>query len=57
MQEKGKTKDFHSKEKDRAKLTAVPLAGNHMQTRRSKLKHIIQGKKKEISTRHKKTNG
>lgn len=57
MQEKGKTKDCHSKEKDRAKLTAIPLAGNHMQTRQSKLKHISQGKEKEISTRCKKKNG
>ena len=50
MQEKGKTKDFHSKEKDRAKLTVVPLVWNHMQTRRSKLEHLSQGKEKEIST-------
>ena len=57
MQEKGKMKDFHSKEKDRAKLTDVPLAGNHTQTRRSKLKHISQGKEKEISTRRKKMTG
>ena len=49
MQEKGKTKDCRSKEKDRAKLTTIPLAGNHMQTRRSKLKHLNQGKGKEIS--------
>ena len=57
MQEKGKMKDFHSKEKYRAKLIVVPLAGNHMQTRRSKLKHISQGKEIEISTRRKKAKG
>lgn len=57
MQEKEKTKDCRSKEKDRAKLTVVPLAGNHMQTRRSKLKHLSQGNEKEISTRRKKTTG
>ena len=57
MQEKGKTRDCRSKEKDRAKLTDVPLAGNHIQTRRSKLKHFSQGKEKEISTRRKKTTG
>jgi len=55
MQGKGKMKDCRSKEKERAKLTAVPLAGNHMQ-RRSKLKHISQGKEKEMSTQRKKTN-
>jgi len=33
MQEKGKNKDCRSKEKDRAKITVVPLAGNHIQTR------------------------
>ena len=54
MEENGKSKDCHSKEKDRAKLTAVPLVGNHMQTRRSKLKHLSQGKEKEISTQRKK---
>jgi len=48
MQKKGKTKDFHPKEKDIAELTTVPVAGNHMQTRRSKLKHISQGREKEI---------
>ncbi len=57
MQEKGKSKDFHPKEKDMAKLTVVPLVGNHMQIRRSKLKHISQGKEMEISTRHEKANG
>jgi len=57
MQEKGKTKDCHSKEKDKAKLIVVPLAGNHMQTRQSKFKHISQGKEKDISTWRKKTNG
>ena len=57
MQETGKAKYCRSKEKDRAKLTAVPLAGNHMQTSRSKLKHLSQGKEKEISTWCKKTIG
>jgi len=55
MQEKGKTKYCHSKEQDRAKLTTIPLVGNHMQTRQSKLKHLNQGKEKEISTQCKKT--
>jgi len=55
MQRKGKTKDFHPKEKDRVKLTVVPVAGNHMQTRQSKLKRISQGKEKEISNRRKRT--
>ena len=55
MLEKGKTKDYHSKDKDRDKLTAVPLAENHMQTRRSKLKPLSQGKEKEILTRCKET--
>lgn len=57
MQEEGKTKDCHPKEKDKAKLTAVPLAGNHMQTRRTKSKHISQGKEMEISGRRKKVKG
>jgi len=57
MQKKEKMKDCRPKEKDREKLTAVPLAGNHMQTTRSKLKRINQGKEKEISNRHKRTNG
>ena len=57
MQKKGKTKDFHPKEKDRAELTVVPAAGNHMQTWKSELKHISQGKEKEISNRCKKTKG
>ena len=57
MQKKGKTKDCCPKEKDRAKLIDVPLAGNHMQTRRSKLKRISQGKEKEISNQRKRTNG
>jgi len=30
MQERGKTKYCHAKEKDRAELTVVPMAGNHM---------------------------
>ena len=57
MQKKGKTKDCRPKEKDRAELTVVPVAGNHMQTQQSKLKHISQGKENEISNRHKKTKG
>ena len=57
MQKKGKTKDCRPKEKDKAKLTIVPLVGNHMQTRRSKLKRISQGREKEISNRRKETNG
>ena len=57
MQKKEKTKDCHPKGKYRTKLTVVPLAGNHMQTRRSKLKRISQGKEKEISNRRKRTNG
>ena len=57
MKKKGKMKDYYPKEKNRATLTVVPLAGNHMQTRRSELKHISQGKEKEISNRRKRTNG
>lgn len=33
MQKKEKTKYYCPKGKDRTKLNAVPLAGNHMQTR------------------------
>ena len=40
MQEEEKMKDFHPKGNDRAKLIVVPVAGNYMQTRRSKLEHI-----------------
>lgn len=57
IQEKEKTKDCHPKGKDKAKLTVVPLAGNHMQTRKSKLKCINQGREKEISNRRTGTNG
>ena len=57
MQKKGKTKDCRCKEKDGAELIVVPVVGNHMQTRRSKLKRISQGKEKEISNRHKRTKG
>ena len=57
MQEKEKTKDCRPKRKDKTKLTAIPLAGNHIQTRRSKLEHIIQEMEKEISDQHKRTRG
>lgn len=50
----GKTKDCRPKEKDRVDLTIVHMVGNHMQTRQSKLKHISQGKEKEISNQRKK---
>ena len=57
MQKNGKMKDCRPKEKDRAELTAVPVAGNHMRTRKSKLKCISQAKEKEISNRRKRTKG
>ena len=40
MQKKEKTEDRHSKGKDKTRLTVVPLTGNHIQTRQSKLEHI-----------------
>lgn len=57
MQKNGKTKDCRPKEKDRAELNVVPVAGNHMRRRKSKLKRISQAKEKEISNRHKRTKG
>lgn len=57
MQENEKIEDFRPKGKDMTKLTVVPLAGNHMQTRRSKLERIIQEREKEISNRRKRTKG
>jgi len=57
MLKKGKTKDCRPKEKDKVELTSILVAGNHMQTRRSKLKRISQGKEKEISNRRKRTKG
>jgi len=56
MQEKEKMEACHPKGKDRAKLIVVPLARNHMQTRRSKLECINQEREKEISNWHKRTN-
>ena len=38
MQKEGKTKDFHSKGKKKVGLTAVPLTGNCMQTRKNRSK-------------------
>ena len=40
MQEGGKMRSFCSKGKDKDGLTAVPLTGDHMQTRQSKSKKI-----------------
>ena len=57
MQEKEKAEDCHPKGKDRKKLTIVPLVGNCMQTRRSKLERISLEREKEISNRRKRTNG
>ena len=54
MQEEGKMKDFHSKGKDKARLTVVPLTGNHMKIRQTKLMCISQGKEMGISAWHKK---
>ena len=56
MLKKGKTKNCLPKEKERAELIFFPMAGNHMQTQQSKLKHISQGKEKEISNRCKRAN-
>ena len=54
MQEEGKMKDCRSKGKEKARLTIVPLTGNHMQTRQTKSKRISPGMEVEISARHKK---
>lgn len=54
MQEEGKMKDYRSKGKDKARLTAIPLTGNRMQTRQTKSKRISPGKEMEISARRKK---
>ena len=54
MQEEGKTKGCHSKGKDKAGLTAVPLTGNRMQTRQNKSKRISPGKEVEILAQRKK---
>ena len=51
IQEEGKTKNCHSKGKDKDGLTVVPLTGNRMQTRKSKSKRIILEKEVEISAR------
>lgn len=40
MQKKEKTEDCHSKGKDKTRLTIVPLIGNHIQARESKLERI-----------------
>jgi len=48
MQEEGKMEDCHSKGKDKARLTDVPLTGNRMQTRQTKSKRINPGKEMEI---------
>lgn len=57
MQKKEKMEDCHPKGKDKTKLTAIPLTGNHMQTRRSKLERISQEKEEEIPNRCKRTRG
>lgn len=57
MQKEEKTKDFHPKGKDNKKLIVVPLTGNHIQTRQSKLECINQEKEKEIPNRCKRTRG
>ena len=57
MQKEEKTEDCHPKGKNETKLTAIPLAGNHVQTRRSKLEYNNQKKEKEISNRCKRTRG
>lgn len=54
-QKEEKTKDCHPKGKDKTKLTAIPLTGNRMQIRRSKLEHNSQEKEKEIPNWHKRT--
>ena len=54
MQEGGKTRSCHSKEKDKDGLTTVPLMGDHMQRRQSKSKRISPGKEVEISARSRK---
>lgn len=55
MQKKEKTEDRHSKGKDKTKLTAIPLTGNRIQTRQSKLERISQEKEEEIPNRCKGT--
>ena len=57
MQKEEKTEDYHPKGKNKTKLIVVPLTGNHVQTRQSKLEHKSQKKRKEISNRHKRTRG
>ena len=54
MQEEGKTKDCCSKGKDEARLTAGPLTGNRMQTRKNRSKEINPGKEVEMLARRKK---
>ena len=57
MQEKEKMEDCHPKGKDKTKLTVVPLIGNRMKTKQSKLERISQEREKEISNQCKRTRG
>lgn len=55
---KERMKDCHPKGKDRTKLIVVPLAGNRMKTRSSKLERISMERKNryQISTREQMDN-
>ncbi len=55
MWEGGKMRSCRSKGKDKDGLTVVPLTGNRIQTRKSRLEHINQEKEKEIPNRRKRT--
>jgi len=57
MQKEGKTKDCHAEGKNKVRLTAIPLTGNHMQTRQNRSKQIIPGKEVEMSAQRKKEKG
>jgi len=51
MQEGVKTISYHSKRKDKDEITAIPLTGDRMQTRKSKSKQIGPEKEVEILAR------